>query len=175
MTKAPTATMTRVLDALVDGPLGKGELMDKAHVAASGITNALAGLVTRGLITPAEYDADKLSQEGDGTARHSLTAAGREHLGLPAEEEATVAADLDDAVAAAVARQDAGKELELTPSGKVAKMVRLTLDVRITTDGRWIVARRGDKWALLAVANGVAQYRGEYPTCTAALAPEVIA
>lgn len=82
---------------------------------------------------------------------------------------------LDDAIAAATARQEKGTELVIAPSGKVAKMVRITLDVRVSTDGRWIVARRGDAWALLAVEEGKAQYRGEFPTCTAAFAPANLA
>lgn len=87
------------------------------------------------------------------------------------EEEVVVQADLSDAVAVATARREADKPLELTPSGKVAKMVRVSLDVRVSTDGNWIVARHGDVWRLFAAAPGVAHYRSEWPTCTAAFAP----
>jgi hypothetical protein len=90
-------------------------------------------------------------------------------------ESAEVPADLDDAIAVAVARQEKGTALEIAPSGKVAKMVRVTLDVRVSTDGRWIVARSDragfDGWGLYSVTNGSATRVSEHPTCTAAFAP----
>lgn len=75
-----------------------------------------------------------------------------------------------------------GTALEITPAGKVAKMVRTSLDVRYSTDGSHIVAKNGrdatdeNPWALYRTVNlGVADGEhlllvGTYPTCTAAFA-----
>lgn len=77
-----------------------------------------------------------------------------------------------------------GTARDVTPKGKVAVMVRASLDVRYSTDGQWIVAKGGpdsndaDPWALYRTVNlGETDrehlaLRGTYPTCTAAFAVE---
>jgi hypothetical protein len=152
-----TAKQQSVLDELINnGPGTAAELADRMGVMVSQkSTQQLASsLLTKGLVTK------------DGMTYSAVIADEAEHT-----------ADLDDALAAAAARQEAGKPLEFTPSGKVAKMVRITLDLRITTDGRWMVQKNGEgetPWTLFAVTGNTATVKGQFATCTAALAPEVI-
>jgi hypothetical protein len=96
---------------------------------------------------------------------------------------------LSDAGAAAVescrALAAAGAELKLTPpTGKVGVMVRTSLEVRHSTDGRWIVAKGGadatdsEPWALYRTValdtddGGHLVLAGTFPTCTAAFAAD---
>lgn len=117
-------------------------------------------------------------------ARHAASCVDAQAAALAAEQKAArdeeigeVFANVDDALAAAAARQEKGESLELTPTGKVAKMVRITLDLRISTDGRWLVARLGEgaeAWGLYRVAPSATvrlELVGRFATCTAAFTP----
>lgn len=150
MSDTLSPAMTAALAAINAGHDTVTAIRDEAQLAPRATPGVIKGLVTRGLVIRTD----------DGRI-------------LPADAHVEdVPADLDDAIAAAKARREAGKALEITPSGKVAKMVRITLDLRITTDGEWAVAKNGEgdtAWTLFNLSDSGAQARGQYPTCTAAL------